>query len=289
MPENLTKKQSAALLAALVIARSTSFMFSKMLLQSLSTYSILSLRFITAFAIMLVIFRKRLREINPAIIKYGTILGVFYTAIMTLELSALKTCATSAVSFVQNSAIVIVPVISFLVTKEKPKLQVILGCIVAVAGVALLTVFSSGGTSDSRLFLCVISATVYAGAIFLTGIFSRRENPLLIGLVQIGSISVLTTLAALITGTLSYKAPPVDYLYVLLLAVICSCFGFTLQPAAQKNLDTNISGMFCALAPLSTALLGILFLHERFTLTFTAGCVLILAGFFISNKPEKIN
>ena len=67
------------------------------------------------------------------------------------------------------------------------------------------------------------------------------------------------------------------------LAVVCSCFGFTLQPVAQRYVSAERAGMFCALNPLTAALLGTLFLGERLGLWGLAGAGLILLGITVQN------
>ncbi|MDO4861636.1 MAG: EamA family transporter, partial [Eubacteriales bacterium] len=57
----LNERQSELLMAAVVIARSTSFVFSKLTVASMSPFNILAVRFLTAFAILLALFGGRLR------------------------------------------------------------------------------------------------------------------------------------------------------------------------------------------------------------------------------------
>ena len=65
---------------------------------------------------------------------------------------------------------------------------------------------------------------------------------------------------------------------ILYLAVVCSGFGFTLQPVAQSKTTAQRAGMFCALSPAIAAFMGVLFLHEQMTAYGLAGTLLILAS-----------
>ena len=46
--------------------------------------------------------------------------------------------------------------------------------------------------------------------------------------------------------------------------------------------------MFCALNPMVAAMLGIVFLHEPFTVRTVAGGLLILAGILLAELPEQV-
>ena len=76
---------------------------------------------------------------------------------------------------------------------------------------------------------------------------------------------------------------------VLALAVVCSGFGFTLQPVAQEGTTAERAGMFCALNPLVASVLGVVFLHEHIGIQGIVGAALILAGILLSyaRPPSK--
>lgn len=74
---------------------------------------------------------------------------------------------------------------------------------------------------------------------------------------------------------------------LLALALVCSCFGFTLQPVAQRYVSAKKAGLFCALNPLTAAVLGAVFLGERLGAAGLAGAALIAAGFILQSLPEK--
>ena len=72
-----------------------------------------------------------------------------------------------------------------------------------------------------------------------------------------------------------------------MLAVVCTGFGFTLQPVAQSGTTAERAGMFCALNPMVAATLGILFLGESFAAQSMIGGVLILARILLAELPER--
>ena len=72
-----------------------------------------------------------------------------------------------------------------------------------------------------------------------------------------------------------------------MLAVVCTGFGFTLQPVAQSGTSAERAGMFCALNPMVASTLGVLFLGESFTIQSIIGGMFILAGILLAELPER--
>ena len=62
------------------------------------------------------------------------------------------------------------------------------------------------------------------------------------------------------------------------LAVVCTGFGYTLQPVAQSRIDANRASLFCALSPAFANVFGAMPLHERITGLGALGMALILGS-----------
>ena len=103
----MTRTQAELLLAAVIIARSTSYVLTKVGLQDMGKFTLLAVRFLLAFAFLAALFR-RLLQIDRRTLLSGLAMGGIYFCVMTAELTALKTVETSTVSFVTNTAVVIV-------------------------------------------------------------------------------------------------------------------------------------------------------------------------------------
>ena len=79
----------------------------------------------------------------------------------------------------------------------------------------------------------------------------------------------------------------VDFFLLLMLAVICSAFGFAMQPVAQRTISSETAGVLTALNPLTTAILGTIVLTEPFGINSIAGAALILTGVILHNLFRK--
>lgn len=259
----MTRTQAELLLAAVIIARSTSYVLTKVGLQDMGKFTLLAVRFLLAFAFLAVLFWRRLLQIDRRTLLSGLAMGGIYFCVMTAELTALKTVETSTVSFVTNTAVVIVPLIQAVLSRRWPERRVLLGALACLLGVALLTL-RNGLALTPGVGYCILEAFLYSAAILVTDRLTHAgADPLLSGVVQVG------------------------FLGVLALALVCSGFGFTLQPVAQSGTTADHAALFCALNPFVAATLGAVCFHEHFGLAGLLGGALILAGILVSCWPQK--
>ncbi len=289
----MNQQKSEMLLAAVILSRSTSFVLSKTALGSLSPFNLLAVRFLTAFLFLAVLFGKKLIRIRFSEVKYGFLLGILFTAMMGCELSGLRQTDSATTSFIENSAMIFVPILQFVIFRKKLRASESLRIAVAVLGIGFLTLGASGGIFRSGCVFLLGSAVFYASAILVTGIVSRKGDPLMIGIIQVFTIGILSLIISFVFEQPRLPQTGTEWGVILALAVICSGFGFTLQPVAQRGTSPERAGMMCALSPLSASLQGVLILNDMMGPNKLAGCLMILLSLLIPvlirpvRKPVK--
>ena len=275
-------KQSSApfifLFIIITLTRSTSFMFTKMLLLDLETFNILAIRFLIAFVLLFLVFFKKMIHIDKQTLIGGVAIGVAFFATMAGETLALNTLDSSTTSFVEHVAIVLVPIFESILTRKLPKLLVILCDIVTLVGVGLLTLSSGGFRLEPGEIIALVTAVVYAWGIIITARFSKNGKAIELGVIQIGTMGVLSLIATLIFETPKLPSQPVDWLYFAYLILVCTGFGFTLQPLAQSRISSETAGLLCAVNPMGAAICGAIFLKETFATSELIGSILIMIG-----------
>ena len=282
----LTQRGSEALLAAVIIARSTSLLLLKLGLADMGTFTLMSLRFTTAGLILLALFRRRIRAAGRAVFLRGAVIGAAFFAVLASESTALHYTSTSTTSFLENTAVVIVPLLTAIITRRAPGRVTMLSALMTVAGVALLTLRAGFEGFGPGELICLATAVLYACAIIVTDRLSHSGgDALVMGIGQVCTIAVLAAAAAFIFETPALPARAADLGIILALAVVCTIFGFTLQPVAQSGTTAERAAMFCALSPLSAGVLGVVFLHESLGVSGLLGAVFILAGILLPNLP----
>lgn len=277
----MSRRQAELLLAAVILTRSTGYLFSKAGIESLCVFNLLAARFLLAFALLAIIFFRQFKGVKPCDILRGAVLGGVFALVMALELTALKTTDTSTASFLENTAIIFVPLIEALLLRRAPERTALISAAAALAGVALLTLGSgSFGFTAGELY-CLCAALLYALAIIITDRFSRRGDGLMMGVMQVGFIGIYALAASFIFETPRLPSGGTEWGVILALAIVCTCVGFTFQPVAQAHLSSECAGLFCALSPVFASLLGVVFLGEPVTLQGVFGSALILFSLYI--------
>ena len=277
----MSRRQAELLLAAVILTRSTGYLFSKAGIESLGIFNLLAARFLLAFALLSIIFFRRFKAVKPCDILRGAVLGGVFALVMALELTALKTTDTSTASFLENTAIIFVPLIEALLLHKAPERAALISAAAAIAGVALLTLGSgSFGFTAGELY-CLCAALVYAAAIIITDRFSRRGDGLMMGVMQVGFIGIYALAASFIFEAPRLPSGGTEWGVIFALAIVCTCVGFTFQPVAQAHLSSECAGLFCALSPVFASLLGVVFLGEPVTLQGVFGSALILFSLYI--------
>lgn len=149
----------------------------------------------------------------------------------------------------------------------------------AIGGVALLTGQSGGFTPG--MVLAVMAAVLYAAAIITTDRFSHEDDPLTLGIVQVGTLGLLALVSSFVFEAPHLPQSGTQWLMIAGLAVICTGFGFTLQPVAQSHTTAQRAGLFCALSPACATLLGAAVLREHISVMGMCGIALILLSLLV--------
>jgi len=268
------------LLASVIAARATSFIFNKMLLAGMGSFTLLAIRFTIAFTLLMVIFYKKMRGTDRRTVFSGILVGALYFVVMSFELTALKFTASSTVSMLQNCSIIFVPLFEAVIARRLPAKMTVVCAALAMSGVACLT-FQQGSFTVGMIF-ALMGAMVYACAIMTTARVSTNcSNPFAIGVIQLGSIGALALAASAMFDVYPEVITAKQWAMIMMLVVVCSVFGFTLQPVAQSKVSAERAGLFCAISPAVATILGAVVLHEEIGPASIAGLLLILTSIML--------
>ena len=73
---------------------------------------------------------------------------------------------------------------------------------------------------------------------------------------------------------------------MLILVLLCSCFGFAFQPLGQKYLQAENAAVLTVVNPLTASILGILAIGERLTVLKFLGYVIIISALVFYNIKD---
>lgn len=118
-------------------------------------------------------------------------------------------------------------------------------------------------------------------------VFVFVSDSLMLGIFQLGFAAVFGWVLSMIFEKPAVPQDPAGWVAVLGLALICSAFGFVLQPIAQKYTTPERTGQLFSLEPVFAAFFGMVFLHEVLTLQNYVGAAAVLVGIYISGRKDS--
>lgn len=273
------KKTSARgleiLLALVMMARGTSFIFSKLLLETMSTFNVLALRFGIAFLVLAALFARRLYRASRKVWIAGFLIGFLYFLVMSLELTALTMADTGPVALTEHTSIVMVPLATAALARVRPNPVMLISAFLAVAGVGMLTL--PGGNFSAGLLIALLGAICYTVTIIVTDRLTHSPaEGFVVGIIQLGTLALLAGIASLFLESPHLPSSPAQWGMLAVLVLVCTIFGFTFQPVAQARVSAEMTGLLAALNPAVAAIIGALVLHEQFGWLGALAVVLIL-------------
>jgi len=284
----MSTTKAKLLLAFIITLRASSFMFSKLAMGQVGPFELMFLRFFPAFLAMAVVFRKKVIHADRNLILSGMAMGAAYFALLTFEMYGLKhTSSTAVTAFLENTSIVIVPLLGALLTRSLPTVQQIVPALVALSGVGLLTLGQESASFGLGEILGLCGAVAYASAIIICAKVSRTCDPLALGMFQNGFLGLFALVASLIMEDIVIPSSTAFWGQTAYLVIVCTIMGHTLQPVAQRYLPAETAGLFCALNPLVAMAMGSIFLGERFGGAALTGCALILGSIVLSHFMSR--
>ena len=222
---------------------------------------------------MVAIFFKKIIRVDAKTLKYSAIVGAILCGIFIALMYGVKNTTASTAGFLTNTTVVLVPVLQTFITRKPPSKKIIWGVLIVTTGLAFLMVGDDFNFASGAPY-CLLAALLYAIHIIVTNRFVREVNALHLGIYQLGFATLFAT-----AGTFLFETPvlpngAIQWFAILLLglALLCSAYGFVMQPIAQKYTTPESTGFLFSLEPIFSAILAFIFLHENMGLQGYFGC-----------------
>lgn len=265
------------LLILVTITRSSSGLFSKLAMRSLPTFNLLAVRFGIAGLLLIILFHKRLMTMPAKTLLHGCLAGLSFTIGMVFELEGLKRADTATIAFLESCGVAVIPAIEVIRTRKLPSRKTCLCAGLALIGLFFLTGAKFGFTTGELYGLgaCITMSLV----VVIFAVYSKEEDSLLLGITEVCSMGVFSFLLSLFfEGMPALPASSSEWFSVLMLALVCTGFSYTLQPVAQSGCSAEHCSLILSLMPVFTMVLGILFLNETTSVHKLIGSIIILAA-----------
>ncbi len=227
---------------------------------------------------------------SPALIRSGAFIGFWLFSGYGLQTMGLAYTTPSKAGFITGLSVVLVPLFSFFLLKQKVKWQSILGVASAVVGLYLLTVSHSIGLNTGDV-LVFFGAFCFAMHIVTTGKYAPTFPALPLAIVQLSTVSLLSWIYAFCFedwhtafNAQALLVPDVAW-GLFITSIPATALAFLAQTAFQKETTPTRVALIFALEPVFAALISYLWIDEMLTALQFVGCILIFSGMILAELP----
>lgn len=292
MKKNATIGSSAFCL--LIILQSILYGFgdpiSKVAYEAMPVYSLLSLRYLIALAVVMVFAGRRIyRGLQQCSIKDWLLPSFCMAASYILNNVALNLTAATSVAFIRSLSVVMTPLLALLVFRNKSRWQLIPILICIVFGLYLLC--GLGGLSGFGWgeILSLLAALTAAGALVFSGHALKKMDALTLTTVQTAVSALLATIFAFAFdgGWNLHITTPGIWGVILYLAIGCTLIGYLLQNVALTKLSNHTVALLQCSCPVMTAVFAFILLKETLSFAGFIGAAVILLCVIAATLMER--
>ena len=228
--------QAEIYLLVIVIIWGSTFALIKGVIDTIPPYTYLAYRFLLAALILVVLFWRRFKKFNIMILRKGSLIGIFLFLGYALQTVGIKHTTATKAGFITGLSVVLVPIISFLLLKEKVSRDSAIGVVLATLGLWFLN-YNSAFNFNLGDFLVLLCAFSFAMHIISVGLFSKKLNYVLLAITQISVVFVLSLLMALI-----FERPAIHLSYsseiwwsIVVTGIFATALAFYMQNRFQRK------------------------------------------------------
>jgi drug/metabolite transporter (DMT)-like permease len=280
LSKSLSRIQADLILLFTAAVWGSGFIAQRVAAPSLSIFFYNGGRFLLGALLLLPLIRFRL-QIPRASWLGVTIAGVLLFAAGALQQAGMITTTAANAGFITGLYVVFVPFLLWLIWREKQTWTIWVAAVVAVIGMLLL---STGG----QLRLARGDALELAGAVlwaFHVIVVSRSVkglHPLHFAIGQFFVCSFLNFLTGFIFEPQAIIQIPTLWWTIIYNGIASVAIGFTLQAIGQKHAPPTDAALILSMESVFAALLGFLFLKERFLPVQWIGSFLVILAIVIA-------
>ena len=257
------------------------FVVSSIALEHYTPYQVLAGRFLIGFLVLVIIFYKKLKQLNKGIIIKGLVLGFFLYLAFVLQTVGLQYTTPSKNAFLTAVNVVIVPFIAYFAYKRKIDKFELTGAILAIIGIGFLSLQFSTDINVGDI-LTLACAVAFAYQIFYTAKYVKDEDPITLTIVQMFFAAVFAWAIVVFKGETSFSYEMEAVSSIVYLAIFSTTLAYLLQTIAQKFTNETKAAIILSTESFWGMLFSVILLSEVLTTRMVIGAILILLAIMIS-------
>lgn len=266
------------LLAVTAIWGST-FALIKDVVGRMPVADFLAVRFAIAAVAMLSLFALPLLRLGRAQALRGLALGVLYGVAQWLQTEGLARTSPSVSGFVTGMYVVITPILSLLLFRQRMPWTTWLAVLLATVGLGVLAL--NGFELDAGVLLTLASAALYALHIVGLGHWSKPGDAFGMSAIQMAGIAAVCLAFTLPHGGPALPPDGKAWLAVLYMALVAGALAMLIQTWAQAHMPATRAAIVMTTEPVFAAGFAVLLGVDVLTGRMLGGGALVLVAMYM--------
>jgi drug/metabolite transporter (DMT)-like permease len=286
-----------ATLLFVVFVWGSTFVLVQDAISFLEPFSFNAVRFCMAFLFLLFwyLFFYKKKTAFPSYRKLlfsGFKMGIWLFLGYAFQTVGLLTTTPAKAGFITGLSVVLVPLFSLLLLKQKPSRNAVIGVGLATVGLYFMTMVKNASLTqgDFFVFLCAIS---FAMHIITTSKHAKHYPALELTLTQIATVALLSFASSFIFENANEMYSLDVFLQkevlsaLLITSLLATAFAFLAQTYFQAYTSPTRVALIFAMEPVFAAITSFMLISEKFTGNMVAGCIFIFLGMILAEWPSK--
>jgi drug/metabolite transporter (DMT)-like permease len=228
-----------------------------------------------------------LRPLSSAMLRAGLLIGLALFSGYAFQTFGLRYTTAAKAGFITGLSVVIVPVMATILMRRPPTRSAAGGVVLATIGLGLLSLRGdlSVALGDLLVLLCAVS---FACHIIAVGTYAPRMDSFSLVAVQIATVAVLSTLAALIIeGSLPSLTPNV-LIAAGFTGLAATSLAYGIQTIAQRFAAPTHTALIFSLEPVWAGIFSFWLAGEVLGPRAMIACGLILIGMLVAEMVPAL-
>ncbi|MBE3075277.1 MAG: DMT family transporter [Actinobacteria bacterium] len=272
-----SRRVATLLLVSITAIWGSTFFLIRDVVLKLSPTDFLAVRFTIAAVAMVAVFWRPMLALNKREIKIGVGLGIVYAAAQILQTVGLAHTEASRSGFITGTYVVLTPILTAVLLRERVPRSTWVAVIMATAGLATLSLNGFGFGFGEGVTL--LAAAFYAMHIIGLGRYSSPARAAGLSAVQMVVIAVVSLVAAA-PGGIDLPKGAGAWASVLYMALFAGAVAIWAQTWAQSHLPATRAAIVMTLEPVFAAAFAVALGGESLTIRMFLGGAMILAAMY---------
>jgi drug/metabolite transporter (DMT)-like permease len=239
-------------------------------------YAFLAVRYAIATGVLGVAGARRVRTLGRSGLAAGGVLGALLGVGIGLQTAGLERTTVSSTGFITGLYVVFTPLLGLALFRTRVGLEVWLGIVLSVTGLAMLSGVHVGSTNGDLLVLA--SSAAQALQILMVERYANRYDAVALTLVELAICLAGFLVLALARGELSLPRGWTVWGALVVTGVFASALAYLIQVWAQRRLSAARIALVFSLETVFAGLFGYWLSGDRLGWLGWGGCAAILGG-----------